>query len=189
MADEETKIVVVTQHEEERFHLDHEGRVSLYGDRKQPPMRHDFSGQVVHATAPEHPLVHMVCWDEDQLCKVEVSGRVTLAGDDDSPIQVKMAHSFANDHHQTHSIEPVDHSLKVETQLADPIHHALQLRTPLQVRFCNPWNVVSDYVLELAMGERSLLSLRVTGATVLTPQPCEDEKPCPPTESTLPGNP
>lgn len=188
MADE-TKTIIVTQPEEERFRLDHDGGVALYGDHKQPPMKHDVAGQIIHTTAPKHPLVHMVCWDEDDPCRVEMSGRVTLAGDAEAPIQVHMAHTFTNDHHQTHAIEPLDHTLKVDTQLAQPIHHALQMRTPLQIRFCNPWHVVSDYVLEFAMGERKLLSVRLTGATVLTPQPCEDEKPCPPVESAPPANP
>jgi hypothetical protein len=57
----------------------------------------------------------------------------------------------------------------METQLADPIHHALQMRTPLQLRFCNPWHVVSDYRMEIHLGENRVISVRLTGATVASP--------------------
>jgi hypothetical protein len=139
-------------------------------------------------TAPQHPLVHMVCWDAEA-CKVQVAGRVTLAGDEKAPFAVKMSHHFANDHHQTHKVEPLDHALKVNTALASPIHHALQLRTPLQVRFCNTWEAASDYEVELRVGERSLLSLRLKGTTTCTPRPCPDERDCAEVSVALPGNP
>jgi hypothetical protein len=177
---DETKTVVLTQPEGERLAHEHEGGLALYGDRERPPMSH--RAEMVHVTAPARPLVHMVCWEQEEPCKVEVSGRVTLAGDRDAPVQVAMAHSFTNPHHQTHAVEPLDHTLKVSTALAQPIHHALQMRTPLQVRFCNPWHVASDYSVEVRSGERSLFSIRLTGATVATPQPCVEEL-CPPAVS------
>lgn len=182
MADE-TKTVILTQPEGERLALEGTGAVALHGDEKHPPMRHD--AQMVHATAPHHPLVHMVCWDDDDVCRVEVSGRVTLAGDEESPVRVTMAHRFETPHHQTHALapvkfEPMECTVRMPTALASPLHHALQLRTPLQVRFCNTWHVASDYTVEVTMGERKLWSIRLTGATVATPQPCDDE-PCPPT--------
>jgi hypothetical protein len=181
MADE--TITIITQKEGERFALDHNG-VALYGDREQPAMQHEVAGQIIHSTLK--PLVHMVCWDEENPCKVEVSGNlalagnVTLSGDKERPLEVHMAHTFANEHQQTMAIKPFDHTMKVATQLAEPIHHALQMRTPLQLRFCNPWQVDSDYRVEVMMGKTPLFSIQLRGATILTPQPCEDEKPKPP---------
>ena len=167
MADN-TETIVVRQLEGERLALDAE--LAVHGDPKHPT-------PILHGTAPHHPLVHMVCWDEDDVCRVEHEGRVTVAGDPDAPVALQVRHEFTNDHHQTLAVDPLDHSLKVSTSLSEPFHHALQLRTPLQVRFCNPWHVASDYTLDVRLGKRSLLSLRLTGATVATPQPCED--PCP----------
>ena len=124
----------------------------------------------------------MICWDEDDSCRVEVSGQVKLTGDAAQPIAVQMRHEFANMHRQELRIEPVDHTLNVKTALAQPIHHALQLRTPLELRFCNPWHMVSDYMLEINLGNNRVISVRLTGATVATPQPCNDER-CPPTQA------
>jgi hypothetical protein len=70
----------------------------------------------------------------------------------------------------------------VNTQLAQPIHHALQLRTPLELRFCNPWHLVSDYILEINLGNNRVISVRLTGATVATPQPCDNQG-CPPAQA------
>lgn len=176
MADERTTIL---QDDGDRFALDH-GAVALHGAAKQPAIRHDVNGGIVHGTAQGQPLVHMVCWDEEP-CAVEVSGRLTLAGDPDAPVAVRMQHEFVNDHHQTHKVEPVDHTLHVDSALAKPIHHALQMRTPLQVQFCNPWHVASDYRVEIHLGQNRVIGLRLTGATVATPQPCEPD--CPPVEA------
>lgn len=185
MADFEEEIVTVTQKDAERFALDH-GGLAVYGECDKPPMQHQFGGQVVHTTSPKQPLVHMVCWEQEEPCKMEVDARVTVAGDEKAPLHVRMHHHFENDHHQTHKVEPLDHSLRVQTKLAEPIHHALQMRTPLQLRFCNPWHVASDYQMEIRMGNNRLISVRLTGATVATPQPCEDE-PCPPVVTTHAG--
>jgi hypothetical protein len=170
---------VITQDEGDRFALDHAGGVALYGADEGPAIDHRVTAQVAHGTAPGRPLVHMVCWDEEP-CDVELSGRVVLAGDADAPVAVRMVHEFANSHEQAHTVEPLDHTLHVDTALAQPIHHALQLRTPLQVQFCNPWHVASDYQMDIRVGDRGLVSLRLTGATVATPQPCDD--PCPPVD-------
>ena len=175
----ETETNIITQNEGERFAIEHNGGVALYGAEKQPPMQHKFGGQIVHTGTPQQPLVHMVCWDEEDSCHVQVAGNVVLTGDPDKPVHVHMRHEFANTHQQTHAIEPMDHSLKVDTRLAEPIHHALQMRTPLQLRFCNPWHIVSDYVLDINLGNNRVISVRLTGATVATPQPCADEN-CPP---------
>lgn len=177
MADEH---VVVEQQPEGRFALDH-GALAVQGADGQPAIRHDVSGAVVHGTAAGRPLVHMVCWDQEEPFPVEVRGTVGVTGDPDAPVHVRMRHEFAGDHHQTHAVEPLDHSLRVETGLAQPIHHALQMRTPLEVRFCNPWHVASDYRLEVNLGRNRVIGIRLTGATVATPQPCEP--PCPPAES------
>ncbi len=168
----EEKRVVLTQEKDEP--LRHQGSLEVHGDCDQPPLKH----QVLHATAPHQPLVHMVCWEEDSSCSCTLDGEVTIKGDEKAPLHVRMAHEFANEHQQLHKVEPLDHALNVNTALAEPIHHALQMRTPLQLRFCNPWHIASDYVMELRMGNNRVMSLRLTGATVATPQQCED--PCPP---------
>ena len=176
MPDSEKKEVTLRQLEGEQLSLDHRGEVGLHGSDCAPPMRHTVGAQVVHSTPAHQPLVHMVCWDEERAC--EVNGRIVVAGDPAAPVEVRMAHDFTNEHRQHHKVEPVDHTLHVDSALASPIHHALQLRTPLQMRFCNPWHLASDYVMEIRLGDNRLISVRLTGATVATPQPCADDQPC-----------
>jgi len=182
--------VTLIQDPGDRFAID-AGTLALRGAPDQPAMRHDVTGGVVHGTAPGHPLVHMVCWDEEP-CQVELSGqvelggRVALTGDDQAPVVVRMRHEFTTDHHQTLAVEPLDHAVHVETAAASPIHHALQLRTPLEVRFCNPWHVASDYRVEINLGQSRVIGIRLTGATIATPQPCADECPPPKTGRTTP---
>jgi hypothetical protein len=190
MADDE-QTIIVTQHDDDQFALEHGGALALYGDKDQPALQHEFAGQVIHRTAPQFPLVHVVGWDEENQVKAELSGRVTLVGDEEMPLQVRMVHEFANTHNHSHEVhlQPVDHTLKVNTKLHEPIHHALQLRTPVQLRFCNPWHVGSDYTIEFRLAGFGLISIRVTGATTVTPQPCEGDEPCPPAVISLPGNP
>jgi hypothetical protein len=177
MADEKT--LIITQKDGERFALDHEGSLALYGKEDEAAMQHDhrFGGQVAHTTPA--PLVHVIGWEEHS-CTVEHAGRVTVAGDSESPVEVRMSHHFANEHKQSLRVEPFDHALQVRSALAEPIHHALQMRTPVQLRFCNPWHVASDYVFAFRLGQRTLFSIRLAGATVARPQACEDENPCPP---------
>jgi hypothetical protein len=178
----ETETVILKQEEGERLAHEHGGGVALYGDKGRPALAHQIEGSVLHATHPQQPLVHMVCWDADEPCRVEVSGQVVLAGDEKAPIPVVMTHRFDNAirEHMEMQVAPLDHTVNVSTGLAQPIHHALQMRTPLQVRFCNTWQVASNYTFEVRMGNRSLFSIQLTGATVATPQPCPEEEPCPP---------
>lgn len=168
--------ITVRQVPGERLALD-TGGVAVYGDDCQPALRHRIDGQVLHGTASGQPLVHMVCWDEDRPC--ELSGQVALVGSDEAPpIRVRMSHEFQNPLDQLHRIEPVDHTLHVDSQLAKPIHHALQMRTPLQLRFCNAWHLASDYSVEIRLWDNRVLSLRLSGATIASPQPCADDAPC-----------
>jgi hypothetical protein len=162
MADE---VRIITQPENETFDVAHRGTVRVHGDAKADALQHHVAGEVVHATPPDRPLVHMVLWDED--CACEVNGRMTVVGDKAAPVH--LAHRFENDHSQTH---------RFETALASPVHHALQMRTPLQVRFCNTWQVASDYTVEIRLGESRVIGVRITGATIAKPLPCEDETPC-----------
>lgn len=187
MADETTTII--KQEEGDEFALDHnggvgldhdggvglehKGGVALYGDREQEALRHQHHGVVLHETAK--PLVHVVCWDEEAVCGIDVKGEITLRGDEKTPIAVNMTHSFANDHHQTLAIEPFEHAMRVPTKVTEPIHHALQMRTPLELRFCNPWQVDSNYGIEVTMGDVRLFSIRLRGATRATPEPCDDQ--------------
>jgi hypothetical protein len=176
MADGETRII--TQPQDEVFDLQHRGAVALHGNPKLDPLRHEHCGEVVHSTPADKPLVHMVLWDED--CACEVNGRIVVAGDPEAPVQVAMSHQFPDEHRQAHHIR---------TALAEPIHHALQMRTPLQVRFCNTWHVASDYSLEINLGRNRILGVRLTGATVAKPQPCDGEESCPPPIVTTPIHP
>ena len=91
-----------------------------------------MGAELVHSTTAERPLVHMVLWDEN--AKAEFNGRVTVAGDEKQPVHVRVRHGFNNEHQQVH---------RFETALQSPVHHALQMRTPLQVRFCNTWQIAS----------------------------------------------
>jgi hypothetical protein len=151
-----------------------DGGLALYGDGRRPALKH------LHSTGEHAPLVHVVCWDETKPCKVGVSGSIELTGSEKHPVRVRMAHHFSNTHDQHLKVDPLEHELKVATKLAEPIHHALQMRTPLELRFCNPWHITSNYVFDFTMGKSQVLSIRLTGATVCEPQPCNDEKPCPP---------
>jgi hypothetical protein len=173
MPDETTNII--TQNEGERFAVDHGGGVALYGRKEEQALQHQhqFGGEVIHST--HKPLVHIVGWYEEPF-PVEVNGRVTVVGDEKAPIQVN--HHFANDHHQTLAVEPFTHTMKVATELAEPIHHALQVRTPVELRFCNPWQIDSGYEVEVTLGQIRLLSISLRGSTVCTPQPCAGDEPC-----------
>lgn len=166
MAEPEVELVTVTQKEGDTFGVSHKGVVALQGLKHAEPLNHHVGGEVVHSGIANRPLVHVVAWDEDCACTIE--GRVTLVGDEKAPLRVN--HRFDNDHHQTHA---------VKTALAEPIHHALQMRTPLQVRFCNAWQIASDYTLEISMGGLRVIGVRLTGATFAKPLPCEEEL-CPP---------
>jgi hypothetical protein len=167
MADGETR--VITQPEGTAFDISHRGVVAVEGCERSDPIKHRVAGELVHSSTEERPLVHMVLWDED--CACEVNGRVTVVGDPEAPVQVAIRHGFHDEHRQSHI---------VKTALADPIHHALQLRTPLQVRFCNTWHLASDYTLDINLGSTRVMSLRLSGATVAIPRPCEDDDLCPP---------
>ena len=168
--DDRTRIIAQSPEDSFAHNL---GGLSVYGDAEQPALKHEMRGscQVTHGSAPQRPLVHVLCWEEDRVCQAEMSGRVTLAGDPQAPFQVQMAHSFATDHRQTHVLAPTEHTHHVDTQPASPIHHALQLNTPLQVRLCNPWLIASQYLVELAIAGTSLLTIRINGETTATPQP------------------
>jgi hypothetical protein len=166
----DTETVILTQPADERLELDHGGAVALQ-----------------HVPAAGQPLVHMICWEEEESCPVEVSGGLTVSGNPDAPVELDMQHHFHGVHHQHLAVDPVEHGLLVHSALAEPIHHALQMRTPLQVRFCNSWHVASDYTIDVRAGKRSLFSIRISGTTVGTPEPCADDDPCPPVITSTTG--
>ena len=163
----ETQDVILRQPDDESLRVQHRGAVSVHGDARADALQHRVGAEL--ATAPDRPLVHMVLWDED--CACEVNGRLTLAGDAAAPVHATLHHSFDTDHRQTH---------RIETALAAPVHHALQMRTPLQVRFCNSWQIASDYTIEIRLGDNRVIGVRLTGATVAKPLPCDDDVPCAP---------
>jgi hypothetical protein len=162
---DDRETVVLTQPEGERLALEQSGELAL-----------------AHRTEPGAPLVHMFCWHEDEACPVRVSGALTVAGDPDAPVAVEMRHRFEDVHRQHLEVAPVDHNLRVDSALAEPIHHALQLRSPLQIRFCNTWETTSDYTVDVRVGDRSLLSINLRGGTLATPRPCPPEDAAPPVE-------
>jgi hypothetical protein len=161
--------VILRQPDDEALRVEHRGTVRVHGDAKADALQHHVGAELVHATPADRPLVHMVLWDEDRTC--EIKGRVTLTGDEAAPVHARLHHSFDSDHRQTH---------RIETALSSPVHHALQMRTPLQVRFCNSWQIASDYTIEIRLGDNRVIGVRLTGATVAKPLPCEDDQPCAP---------
>jgi hypothetical protein len=78
--------------------------------------------------------------------------------------------------------------MRIPTRPGEPIHHALQMQTPLELRFCNPWQMDSSYQVEVTMGERRFLSIRLRGTTVCTPRPCDD-RPNEPPPGGIPNQP
>ena len=164
MADDKTETRIIRQPSDEAF--------ALAGSEKHAPMRHRLQGDLVHHT--DQPVVHMHLWNEDCVGKLE--HQVHHHADEKSPVNV--THRFPGTHHQTH---------EMQSSLAEPVHHALQMRTPLQVRFCNTWQVASDYSVKIALRGKPFLDIRLTGATVATPQPCPDDD-CP-TEDSGPIHP
>ena len=174
--------VILRQNEGESLRLAHDGEVKLdHGGAvkldHRGALEHQVGAQFVHTTPAEQPLVHMVLWDEN--AHVEVNGRITVAGDETQPLQVRMRHHFDNEHAQAH---------RFDTALERPVHHALQMRTPLQVRFCNTWQIASDYSIEIRLGDNRVIGVHLTGATIAKPLPCDDE-PCPPAVITHPTHP
>lgn len=140
--------------------LQHQGTLRVQGDAKADALQH--RAEIVHATPPDRPLVHMMLWDDER----QVSGRLTISGDPAAPLQATLNHRFDNEHRQVH---------RMETSLAAPVHHALQMRTPLQVRFCNTWQIASDYSLEIRLGDNRVIGVHLTGATIAKPLPCPDD--------------
>lgn len=158
MSDDESRKVVVTQPRGASF--------AVAGSDDHDPLSHQLGGEVTHRT--EKPLVHMHLWNEECIGKIEVRGNP------DEPVAVE--HRFPDGHQQQHSIN---------TALDQPVHHALQMRTPLQLRFCNTWHVASDYSVGIDVRGQRLLDVRLTGATVATPQPCPEEDCAPKTSKPV----
>lgn len=144
---------------------EHCGTLRVQGDAKADALQLRVGAELVHATPPDRPLVHMMLWDDER----QVSGRLKVSGDPAAPLHAKLHHSFDNEHRQFH---------RVDTSLATPVHHALQMRTPLQVRFCNTWQIASDYSLEIRLGDNRVISVHLTGATIAKPLPCPDDTNC-----------
>lgn len=187
MADE-IKTTILTQPPGERFAVNHDGLLALHGDKDKDALQHEFAGQIVHRIAPNHPLVHVVGWSEEDTLGVNVAGQLKLSGDENSPLQVRMMHEFNNTHHQTHEVTlaPVEHNLKVGTSVTEPIHHALQLRTPIQLRFCNAWLITSNYTIGVVINDVPVIAINLAGTTRVQPQPCDDEVPCLPAVKYVP---
>jgi hypothetical protein len=163
MADQEE--VTLRQAEGDALRVTHQGALRVHGDAKADAMQHRVGAELVHATPPDRPLVHMMLWDDER----QVSGRLTISGDAAAPVHAKLHHSFDNEHRQVH---------RIDTTLAAPVHHALQMRTPLQVRFCNTWQIASDYSLEIRLGDNRVIGVHLTGATIAKPLPCDDADAC-----------
>jgi hypothetical protein len=152
MADEDTRRVVVSQPKGASF--------ALSGSDPDDPIRHRISAETVLRT--DQPVVHMHLWNEQ--CVGQLEHKVASVTTPKTPFDV--AHRFPDGHQQRHEIA---------STLAAPVHHALQMRTPLQIRFCNTWQVASDYSVSVALRGRPFLDIRLVGATVATPQPCPED--------------
>jgi hypothetical protein len=167
MADE-TDTQVITQKDSDRFRLAVEGPVPD-AEGCAHPVLHE--GQLIHGGRKDLPIVHMVCWDEDDPCRVSGSAEFNHVGDPSRPVVLQMKHSSESPVQMALNVQPLDHGLAVQTDLQSPIHHALQLKTPVQLRFVNPWEAASDYTVSVQLADRKLLQIQLTGKTVLTPQP------------------
>lgn len=169
MADETR---VITQPPDARFRVEHDGQ-RPDADCCIHPIVHD--ARLTHAGNPQQPLVHVVQMRQDEPCGVKTSGELAHIGDPERPVPLEMRHSSPHGPVELDvNVRDVRHSLCVDTGLQDPMHHALQLKTPLQLRFVNPWTADSDYRVSLTLAGRTLLELRVAGRTVLAPQPADD---------------
>lgn len=174
---DESREIIIKQPDDEVLRHEHQGGMALYGNKNKDALQHEFAGQIVHHTAPNHPLVHVVGWSNDEEVQMELKGTVTLTNDRDAPLNMRLVHEFPEPHHQTHDVTlaPVDHSLKVQTALAEPIHHALQLRTPIQLRFCNIFVITSDYNVQVNINGSPMINIRLRGTTQVEPKPCEED--------------
>ncbi|MCK6528605.1 hypothetical protein L6R50_13965 [Myxococcota bacterium] len=173
MADE-TRIL--TQKEGDALRLRLQGG-ALDEDGCPDPVVHQ--GSLAHTGIPgAPPIVHLVRLDEhDCGCSVVHGGTVAHVGDAERPVALDMRHSSTHPVALDVSVARVDHGLDVRTGLQEPIHHALQLKTPVQLRFVNPWEAVSDYAISVHVGTWPAVSIRIRGRTRLTPAPAPPD-PC-----------
>jgi hypothetical protein len=178
---EDSGAIIGPQDADDSNQTELKGGLALYGVKDLNPIQHEFNGQVIHRTAPESPLVHVVGWSSGDEVEMILSGRVELTNTRETPLHVRLAHEFPEIHRQSHevTIAPVDHTLKVNTRASDPIHHALQLLTPLQLRFCNVFLVKSDYRIIANVNGATMVDIHLSGETTIIPQPCDDEGPGP----------
>ena len=147
-------------------------RLSLAGPDAECPPPIPHAGRLVHEARPgAAPFMHMVCWDEDDTCNVEHTGVVTHVGDAERPIPLQMRHSGEAPIELRVHLDDTEHGLRVRTGRADPIHHALQLHSPLVVRFADQWTASSDYRIAIQLRQQPFLDIRITGRTTLTPTP------------------
>jgi hypothetical protein len=178
MADE-TRLI--TQEPDARFRVEHDGQ-RPDADGCVHPIRHD--ARIVHEGREELPFVHIVQMRQDEPCGVRTSGELAHVGDPERPVPLEMRHSSPHGPVEIDlRVRQAQHELRVSTDLQDPMHHALQLKTPLQVRFVNPWTAQSDYRVSVTLGNRQLLDVRIAGQTILTPRPAPPDS-C--TDASLP---
>ena len=145
----EEKRIVIRQNPGDELAVDHQGGVAFFGARSQPALQHIHDACVVHET--QKPLVHVHSWDVER-----------------GPVVVPVTHQFQGDHNQTLNIQSFGHDMHVVSRESDPIHHALQMRTPIAVRVGMDCTCVmeSDYTFELRTAERQLFTMTMKGRTV-----------------------
>jgi hypothetical protein len=170
---DETRII--TQAPTDRFRVEHDGqRPDAAGCVH--PIRHD--ARLVHEGGREElPFVHLVQMKQDEPCGVRTSGEIAHVGDPQRPVPLDMRHSSQAPVELDLRVRQLEHELRVSTGLQDPMHHALQLKTPLQVRFVNPWVAQSDYRVSVTLGKRRLIDVHIAGQTILSPRPAPPD-PC-----------
>jgi len=157
MAEEQK--VIIRQNPGDELAVEHQGGLAVFGVRSQPAIQHIVDACVVHET--QKPLVHIHSWDVER-----------------GPVAVEMTHHFQGEHNQTLHIQPFGHDMRVETRESNPIHHALQMRTPIAVRVGMDCTCVmeSDYTFEVRTAERQLFTMTVKGRTVFKDE-CPDFRP------------
>jgi hypothetical protein len=165
MANEERKI---TQPEGARFRVALEGQEPDDQGCLHPIVHH---GVLAHeGGAAERPLRHVLRMDQDVPCELGHSGEMRHTGDPERPVPLDMRHSSPEPVVLDLKVNQARHALAVDTSLTEPMHHALQLKTPLQVRFVNPWEAKSDYAMTVELAGRPLLSFKLQGTTTLRPE-------------------
>jgi len=162
----------ITQPDGKSFRVAHEGQTPDDEGCIHPIIH---QGTLLHEGHEKRPLYHKVHFTHDESHALSHRGALTHRVDPATPVPLDMRHSTQEPVKLDLQVRSLGHQMGVTTTLQDPIHHALQLKTPLQVRFVNPWHAQSEYSFSLDVAGRTVMSLSVRGSTVFSPREPEPE--------------